>query len=388
MTSEIVVYCSDLSGFISYVKNQRNVSHCSLKFGIDTGGGFLKICLSIQKPLQKAGKVPPSRIKYGDPFHNSSEDSSVKRLFVLAISTCPQENYENVSELWELLNLNDFQGTIASDLKLINILLGIMSASASYPCPWGFSPESSLESLGRERLIEDCVEYRRQWAESGSDRKNAKNFFNCIHPPILKISPGKSILDIISPLELHLLLGVVNTIVNRMFELFKKETEQWIRQCNVQGEFLYGSGTGFKGNSCKSLLRKIDYLRAIANRSEQSSACLLFVDALQNFNNVVDDCFGNQLKKDFETPIEKFKNSYLLLNISVTPKVHAVLYHVKEFCKNYGLGFFCEQAIESVHCDYKKIWANYKVFKEHEDYANELLKSVVRVITSSFSFKI
>ena len=43
--------------------------------------------------------------------------------------------------------------------------------------------------------------------------------------------------------------------------------------------------------------------------------------------------------KDIETAyIHYFKLKYKQLKISVTPKVHAVLHHVSEFCKVTGKG--------------------------------------------------
>ena len=45
--TEKVVYCSNLEGFIQFVKEKRALSNPDSKFGIDGGKDFLKICLSI-----------------------------------------------------------------------------------------------------------------------------------------------------------------------------------------------------------------------------------------------------------------------------------------------------------------------------------------------------
>jgi hypothetical protein len=57
-----------------------------------------------------------------------------------------------------------------------------------------------------------------------------------------------------------------------------------------------------------------------------------------------------------------FKNDFLVLNSSVTPKLHAIFFHIPQFCEKEqkGLGFFCEQASEAVHSDFKKTWNRYK----------------------------
>lgn len=44
----IGIYCTNVQEFIKHVREERNVSKDHLKLGIDGGGGFLKICLSMQ----------------------------------------------------------------------------------------------------------------------------------------------------------------------------------------------------------------------------------------------------------------------------------------------------------------------------------------------------
>ena len=73
----------------------------------------------------------------------------------------------------------------------------------------------------------------------------------------------------------------------------------------------------------------------------------------------------------------KVKNSKLGLNF--TPKIHAVIFHIPEFCLHTkrSLGFYSEQASESVHHDFSLIWANYKVNSlSHPGYHKRLLNAV------------
>lgn len=75
------------------------------------------------------------RQKYSDNFFkNTFKDSVVKKLLMLGIVQYTQENYKNVSELWKILDINKFLGTIATDLKLANIMLGIIRSASLYPC--------------------------------------------------------------------------------------------------------------------------------------------------------------------------------------------------------------------------------------------------------------
>lgn len=161
-----------------------------------------------------------------------------------------------------------------------------------------------------------------------------------------------------------------------MLKDFEDVCSLWAKKCNVKREILYGSA-GFSGNDCYKLLQKVDILREICTSSSNFS-CMKYVHCLEKFYNVVKSCFSIELKSDYSQNIKAFKTSYLDLGITVTPKVHAVFFHIEDFCKisGVGLGFYAEQAVESAHADFKKIWKKYKVKKSNNNYAENLLKAV------------
>ena len=71
-----------------------------------------------------------------------------------------------------------------------------------------------------------------------------------------------------------------------------------------------------------------------------------------------------------------FSTAYMKINISVTPKVHALLVHVSQFLEGQnGEG----QASESVHQDFSALWINsgYKLNIVHRKYASQLLRCVI-----------
>ena len=96
-------------------------------------------------------------------------------------------------------------------------------------------------------------------------------------------------------------------------------------------------------------------------------------------HDVVTACYGRDLSSTYKADIEKFKSAYKALKISVTPKVHAVMFHIEEFCetKRMGLGPWSEQCTESFNHDFNTTWENFKIKnKEHKDYGNRLLQAV------------
>ena len=111
-----------------------------MKVGVDGGGGFLKITLNIID-LEECAETPQKRAKYSDGIEKSKlKSTGVKKLIILSLAPDISETHENMYVLWNLLQIqNALQKHImrfATDLKMANILLGLMSHSSSHPCSW------------------------------------------------------------------------------------------------------------------------------------------------------------------------------------------------------------------------------------------------------------
>ena len=92
--------------------------------------------------------------------------------------------------------------------------------------------------------------------------------------------------------------------------------------------------------------------------------------------------YGFELAPDYQSKIRKFSRAYLDLRINVTPKVHAVMHHISEFCEKTGrgLGPWSEQASESIHHDFKQTWQRFKINKtDHELYGKKSLASSINI---------
>ena len=174
-------------------------------------------------------------------------------------------------------------------------------------------------------------------------------------------------------------------------KLFADLNTKWgdnrgIKWANSQGIRLkpYRGGS-LEGNQCTKLLKpkKLEDLK-----SKVPDELKKFVYALQKFDLVRQSCFGQELTFNYKSTIEEFKKAYLSLGISITPKVHAIIgtktgpleSHVIAFCdlKGKGLGYYSEQASESVHHDFGMTWARYKLQEDDPNYGANLLKSVLK----------
>lgn len=240
-----------------------------VRIGIDGGGGFFKICLSIFLMTREAEKA-------------SFKDSGVKRLFILAIAADIQENYENMMKLWRGLKMHSVETpfTIATDLKLCNILLGMMAHGSSHPCCWCTATKGHLLQCGETRTLSNLTESFFSWMEDGRRPLRAKHFDNVIHPPLIRHVDQKTpVLQIIPPPELHLLTGPVNTLYNALAATWGDGCDQWINACHVQREAMHGGS--FTGNSSRKLLSKVDTLQSMC-----PITCLPHVAAFRSFEKV------------------------------------------------------------------------------------------------------
>ena len=110
------VVCTDLCKFVDLVLQKRSLENSEsllVKVGIDGGGDFLKICLSV---FDIDNLVSGNKVGLSKKF----KDSVVKKVFLIAAVPDVPENYQNVKKLWLNLGLQnlDRRFTIATDLKL------------------------------------------------------------------------------------------------------------------------------------------------------------------------------------------------------------------------------------------------------------------------------
>jgi hypothetical protein len=184
-----------------------------------------------------------------------------------------------------------------------------------------------------------------------------------------------TVLEMMPPPELHLLTGTVQLLYAGLQRIWPPSGE-WLAACHVQQDQMHGGS--FTGNASRKLLRSVDQLSAMC-----PLPALRFASAFRAFNNVVESCFGNVLLPNFAAALNDFRSSFAELEIAPTPKVHAVIHHVGEFCrlKKRGLGPWSEQTSESLHFDFLQLWQHYKISESHLDYPARLL-SAVRVYNS------
>ncbi len=386
-----IVVVKDPKEFVNYVKEERGKESVRVKVGIDGGGGFLKACMGVisdevpRSPTSSpVAKKPPAPIG-GERF----KDTGVKKLMIVGIGQGIPENHENMRTFMTELQLGSLSFCLATDLKLSNILAGLMSHASSYPCTWCQASKSDIQQdiPGCLRTFGSIRELARQYKKALAEGKRVggQQFFGCVEMPLLENPDEDEVLDAIAPPELHLLLGVVAKLFDELTDRMQKELgstapADWARHQNIMREH-YRGGT-LEGNQCRQLLRKsLDLARNLPDKFKA------FGIVLHRFSEVVTSCFGTEVVGNPEEKINDFKQAYFSLPVSITPKVHCVFDHVPQWLhrqqarsgRKVGLGFATEQASEAVHRDFKQKWeGGFKIGETRDQYKERLLRCVVR----------
>ena len=129
------------------------------------------------------------------------------------------------------------------------------------------------------------------------------------------------------------------------------------------------------------MFKKLEILEdiVIKQAGPNVARCLELIHVLGLLLNVIEACFGEELRRGWQTDLDNFQEAYLALEENVPLKLHCIFEHVAPVClKNgRGLAIDCEQAMESLHADFKTRWKHYKVKKSGSyKWATNLLKCV------------
>ena len=240
-----------MSDLLTEVLKSRNVSaNHIVKIGVDGGKGFLKICLAILE-LDSADDSSQSPPQKRFLTQRIAKDSGVKRQILAAVAEDLPENYANVKQLWSLVDANSIKYFIATDMKLANILFGLQAHTSSHPCSWCEVDSKNLGNSGALRSFGSLRACLKAFENSGSDLSKAKFFGNVVHDPIVRGSDETLIIDVLPPMELHLLLGIVNHLFKALIAVWQN-AERWPASLNIEMSE-YHSGQ-FEGNNCRKLL--------------------------------------------------------------------------------------------------------------------------------------
>ena len=197
-----VVICTDLNALIHHLFEQRGIANDSaviIKFGIDSGGGYLKFCMNI---------IFQSENVLNKCHH---KDSGIKQLIVVAIAPDIVETYINIKLIWITLKIDSLQRhfTVAADLKMCNIILGLMGHGSCHSCTWCDIHKEKLTDQGVSRTVGNLSKLFWEFYNSGETKSKAKNHGNAIHPSLINGHDDTLLIAYVPPRNFTCLLGLL-----------------------------------------------------------------------------------------------------------------------------------------------------------------------------------
>ena len=411
--ARILFYCPELPDLVDYICQARGFhvqTQKDITLGIDGGGSWLKFSMTIVKvqdllasPSRKGRRT---RSSYADGVApNKLKDSGVKKLIPVAYIQNAKESYDNLQLIVEAVGLNRISYTPAFDMKCGLTFMGLGTAASSFPCMWCTLPKSKFGDKdvmfigGEKRRLKDIQDLAADYLEAnflhtGDKKLSSQGFYSCENPPLfesdLEDSLFKYVVQLVPPMELHMLLGLGNNLfkyLEHTMETLGWEVtlKRWLTGLQVKQSKHHGGQ--FNGNMMIRVLKGVNHLRTLLGKDLYKSQKLQDVlQAMEALENVRDACFGQTLDDNFEAEIRILGRLWLKLGMSVTIKGHTLFAHVAQFLhfKNpqdgpaKGLGYWSEHVFETVHHDFEQFWEQgYKrQLSLGQDYYDQGLKCI------------
>jgi hypothetical protein len=255
--------------------------------------------------------------------------------------------------------INTRAAFLNGDWPFINGILGLMSPSATHPCPICIISFNSFTKSSRYRTPAD------------------KHSIDRTHSPLLTISP-----DRIVPTPLHLFLGISNRIILDAFsELFSKEL---VEETLEKVKTIHSAGCGGKsdifqlnGPEIRKWLKKdcSTALRTAAGESEsltaaQKSTYSILKRWLENLHDHLlhkGEWTTKQIE-DWRAALEDIQQNWSSeTGQTAFPKLH-MLRHSLEFAERHRfLGRASEAQIESYHARFNTLFHDHHLNMAHND---------------------
>ena len=378
LVDKVVSYCTDVEGFLAFVMNGRGKGMTKVLIGADNGQNSFKVCCNCVEELFGEKKVSQAGSKF--------LDSGVKRTFLLFYVRGIPETYHNLKVALFELKIFKIDSVNTYDNKLALIAVGQPNMQmGTYPCHYCLGKRvyrkgvaiwesGRLRTLGMQRNF--AKQFEKHLADVRADpknrdktqeqtfeiaKKNVKDFYNVLYPPLFSDPDDTLILLKCPPCELHIFEGSVNNLSDHL-DLC------WAAISHIPGRFYVWlevtPGLRIKrkehnnkldGPSCKKLLDKLDVLER-----DLPGELTPYITAFRLFNVVRKACFSKVLLPNYAEAIRDFQRAVENLRdvkgnkINIINKMHVLFEHVEMYCtlQQHGLGFVSEQAVEAVHHDY------------------------------------
>ncbi|XP_047144168.1 uncharacterized protein LOC124817786 [Hydra vulgaris] len=160
------------------------------KFGLDFGKEHLKVILTLYDPDDLTFIRTSSRVtrKRGIGSGNHYKDTGRRRIQIIASAPKIPETYHICKTFIEKTQIDLLLFNFTGDLKLLNIVSGIMSCASKYPCLYCEFPNSegnkAWQTDATLRTFGNIKNHKEDWLTSGGKKIKAKEYTNCVATPL------------------------------------------------------------------------------------------------------------------------------------------------------------------------------------------------------------
>ena len=112
-------------------------------------------------------------------------NSGVNRILLLAHGQGWSETHNNIRSIVELMDFDSIEFSLAADLKLLNVLLGLSSHSGTYACL--FCEGAMTLEPGVLRTFASIIINSAEYIAAGSKKSTMAQYKNCIKPCLLTV---------------------------------------------------------------------------------------------------------------------------------------------------------------------------------------------------------
>ena len=372
------VFTEELELLLDFVMHERDMTKEEVKVNVEMDSGQQRMLVVLQ---------------LGNGIEKTVKDSSTKRAIILAFVDDIPENYRNLSIIHNKLNVHliSHHYKIISDLKLYNIILGLMECSSRHGCLYckGLKNAIGVWEKGDIRHLDDMIADHTLWEEESGLRQQLKEYYNVQHVPLLQTPTAKLLdndhsdtltLTLTPPPPLHVIkLGPVNHIwkgLSKQYEMEHIEKMLCLTKSDKQKK-------AFQGPECDIILKNLDFLQA----------CLpvrlhTFVDALRQIAIVYKISTAEAVVNNHREIIQNFKGTWIKLmedfGLTMPLKVHIIVDHLSDYfeLENLTLRHTNDQFIEACHAKVKKFFENHPNYnhkdKSSDKYGEAILAAIVQ----------
>ncbi len=403
--------CLDITLFvllIAFLRGQSVRDLAIVKFIVDAGQGSLKFLMQLlwrHDPVF-SGLSYDARRRDNLRGTDSSSDNGANRTFIVGKIMTSAETFTSVRFLTDRYNYKRFKSILSSsceiigpnDIKMSALLAGIGPSGSRNPQPCTlFSMYTGHSQPDVWRTTNDIIKTfkkrRAAEAEQKAPDKTAMLWHSVDAMPcrlLQELFLDKKVADFLIPPQLHLLLGLVATLMQFLFKLDEQLYLNFIRAIGVLPNKRY-SDTDFHGNPSRKILRSHEKLRGflsarpLARHAGESSSpkyctllCHSLCDTLAALSKVVSSCMGGALDPHYLASIKHFLAAYDTFVSQYNKRVPVAAgrvssrYTMKTECLRVevprrlqhtqrSLLPDSEQGAESVHSLEKQFAANYKI---------------------------